>query len=165
MSLLTSKVIQNPFRSQKCPPRLLGGCSGDSKENVLFQWTEGPEILHIAYLMFIHVSLGVQISDRDRHFFSDPSSSISDRSQIDLTGTKPTLLCIAVLMYSHLWREVIYSRSWHYKTGFYNYNTNNRLILARHVGWGMRSSYFIRIFVKQLLAISETMTDQIVWKV
>ena len=61
MSLLTSKVIQNPFRSQKCPPRLLGGCSGDSKENVLFHWTEGPEILYIAYLMFIHVSFGVQI--------------------------------------------------------------------------------------------------------
>ena len=26
-------------------------------------------------------------SDRDRHFFSDPSSAISDRSQIDPTGT------------------------------------------------------------------------------
>ena len=59
----------------------------------------------------------------------------------------------------------IYSRSWEYKTNFHNYNSNNRLILARHVGWGMRSSYFIRILVKQLQAISETMTDQIVWKV
>ena len=27
---------------------------------------------------------------------------------------------------------------------FYNYNTNNKRILARHIGWGMRSSCFIR---------------------
>ena len=60
---------------------------------------------------------------------------------------------------------LIYSRSWDYKTNFHNYNTYNRLILVRHVGWGMRSSYFMRILVKQWLAISETMTDQIVWKV
>ena len=33
------------------------------------------------------------------------------------------------------------------------------------MGWGMRSSYFIRILVKQLQAISETMTDQIVLEV
>ena len=42
-----------------------------------------------------------KISDRDRHFFRDPSSSISDRSQIDQTGTTTTLLCLAVIMYSH----------------------------------------------------------------
>ena len=104
-------------------------------------------------------------SDKDRYFFLDPSSSISDRSQIDQTGTTTTLLCLAVIMYSHRWRNLIYSRSWDYKASFHNYNTNNGLILARHVGWGMHSSYFIRILVKQWLAISGTMTDQIVMKV
>ena len=107
----------------------------------------------------------ITTSDRDRHFFRDPSSSISDRSQIDQTGTTTTLLCLAVIMYSHRWRNLIYSRSWDYKASFHNYNTNNGLILARHVGWGMHSSYFIRILAKKWLAISETMTYQIVWEV
>ena len=33
------------------------------------------------------VERAVKNSDKDRHFFSDPSSAISDRSQIDPTGT------------------------------------------------------------------------------
>ena len=42
-SFLTSKVIQTPFRNQECPPSVLGGRSGDLADNVLFQYTEGPE--------------------------------------------------------------------------------------------------------------------------
>ena len=42
------------------------------------------------------------------------------------------------------------SRSWDYKTGFYIYNTNNRLILARHVGWDMRSSCFWQVIIETM---------------
>ena len=35
-------------------------------------------------------------SDRDRHFFPDPSSSNSDRFEIGQTGTTHSLLCLAV---------------------------------------------------------------------
>ena len=42
------------------------------------------------------------------------------------------------------------SRSWDYKTGFYIYNTNNRLILARHVGWDMRSSCFWQVIIETI---------------
>ena len=112
-----------------------------------------------------NMSICKAISDIDPHFFRDPSLSISDRSQIGQTGTTHSLLCVTVLQYSHMWRELIYSWSWDYKTSFYNYNTNNRLILARQVGWDMRSSCFYQVISKQCLAIRETMTDQIVWKV
>ena len=54
------KVIQTPFRNQECPPRFLGGRSGDTKENILFQCTMGPEILHRASLLFIYVTPDVQ---------------------------------------------------------------------------------------------------------
>ena len=39
----------------------------------------------------------VFISDIDRHFFPDPSSSISDRLQIGQTGSTHSLLYLAVL--------------------------------------------------------------------
>ena len=39
----------------------------------------------------------------------------------------------------------MYSQSWDYKTNFYSYNTNNRLIYARHMSCGMRSSYFYQV--------------------
>ena len=55
-----SIVIYTPFRSQECPPRLLGGRTGDYKENVHFLCLEGPEILQGASLMFIQVILDVQ---------------------------------------------------------------------------------------------------------
>ena len=60
MSFLTSKVIETPFRNQECPPRFLGGRSGDTKENILFQCTKGSEILHRASLMFVHVIPDIQ---------------------------------------------------------------------------------------------------------
>ena len=47
----------------------------------------------------------------------------------------------------------------------YSDNTNNRLILARHVGWDIRSSCFTRYLVKQWPAISGTMAVQIVLEV
>ena len=50
-------------------------------------------------------------SDIDRHIFPDPSSSISDPSQIGQTGTTHSLLCLAVLEWSNGWRELMYSRS------------------------------------------------------
>ena len=55
MLFLTSKVIWTPFRNQEYPPRFLGGRSGDPKENILFQCTEGSEILRRVSLMYIHV--------------------------------------------------------------------------------------------------------------
>ena len=58
MSVLTSKVIQTP--------RLLGGRTGDYKENVHFQCTEGPEILQGASLMIIQVILDVQSPFRNQ---------------------------------------------------------------------------------------------------
>ena len=75
MSFLTSKVIWTPFRNQECPPRFLGGCSGDTKENILFQCTKGPEILHRASLMFVHVILDVH-----SHLYSILESRISSKT-------------------------------------------------------------------------------------
>ena len=59
----------------------------------------------------------------------------------------------------------MYSRSWDYKTSFYSGNTNNMLILARHVSWDMRSSCFYQVISETMIAISETMTVQIVQEV
>ena len=44
----------------------------------------------------------------------------------------------------------MYSRSWDYKPRFYSYNTNNRLILAHHVGWYMRSSCFWQVIIETM---------------
>ena len=55
MLVLVSKVISTPFRNQECPPRLLRRHSGDSEENILFQYSKGPDILWNASLIFIHV--------------------------------------------------------------------------------------------------------------
>ena len=75
MLLLTSIVIYTPFRNQECPPRFLGGRSGDTKEKILFQCTMGPEILHRASLMFIHVILDVH-----SHLTSILESRISSKT-------------------------------------------------------------------------------------
>ena len=56
---------------------------------------------------------GTETSDIDRHIYPDPSSSISDPSQIGQTGTTHTLLHLAVYEWSNRWRELMYSRSGH----------------------------------------------------
>ena len=78
MSFLTSKVIWTPLRNQEYPPRFLGGHSGDAKENILFQCTEGPEILQIASLMFMHVILDVH--SQYSHQYSIQESRISSET-------------------------------------------------------------------------------------
>ena len=103
-----------------------------------YQWWRRPYDMRITPKMS---------SDRECHFFQDPSSSISDWSKIGQTGTMHSLLCLAVLK----WQELMYSQSWDYKTNFYSYNTSNMLILACHVGLDMRSSCFSQV-------ISQTMT-------
>ena len=42
------------------------------------------------------------------------------------------------------------SRSWDYKTSFYIYNTNNRLILACQVGRDMHSSCFWQVIIETM---------------
>ena len=84
VSFLKSKVIKNPFRYRECPPRLLGGRSGDSKENILFQWTEGPEILHIASSL---TSKNIQTTQE-----SKMSSKTPQRILWRLIGEYPLLL-------------------------------------------------------------------------
>ena len=61
MSFLTSIVIYTPFWNQEYPPILLGGHSGDSNENVLFQCTYRSEILHKTSLIFIYVILTTKV--------------------------------------------------------------------------------------------------------
>ena len=53
---------------------------------------------------------GTETSDIDRHIYPDPSSSISDPSQIGQTGTPHSLPCLAVCELSHGWLELMYSR-------------------------------------------------------
>ena len=48
-----------PFRNKECPPRLLGGCAGDSKKIYFSQCSKERDILHRAFLMFIHFILGI----------------------------------------------------------------------------------------------------------
>ena len=75
MPFLTSKVIWTPLRNQEYPPRFLGGRSGDTKENILFKCTMGPEILHRSSLMFIHVILDVH-----SHLYSILESRLSSKT-------------------------------------------------------------------------------------
>ena len=74
MSFLTSIVIYTPFWNQDYPPRLLGGCSGDSNENVR-QCTYRSEILHRTSLIFIFV-----IPDNQSHQDSNQVSRIFSKT-------------------------------------------------------------------------------------
>ena len=55
-----------------------------------------------------YVSIGGRddwVGTSERDCFPDPSSSISDQSEIGQTGTANSLLCLAVLKRSQGWRE------------------------------------------------------------
>ena len=71
--------------------------------SLYFYLYQGPCIapllsfLYVGFLHKIYVPVYIYISDIDRHFFPDPSSSISDRLQIGQTGSTHSLLYLAVL--------------------------------------------------------------------